>query len=66
MDHTMLARVYSLVAAMEAIKADIKGMEAYNIYSMYTAEYIAYNEPQFNEKAQQLNGISSELQNLGH
>lgn len=56
MDHIMLARIYSLVAEMEAIKAEI--------------EVLKRNWPTgggllFKEKADQLNGIASELQTLG-
>lgn len=42
-----------------AIQAEIDGMKAANIYSMYTAEYIQYNNSDFQEKAEELRVIVS-------
>jgi len=55
-DYAMIARVYSLVAEMEALKAEIEKLKR---------EWPSGGEWLFQEKADQLNGIATELQNLG-
>ncbi len=54
MDHIMIARVMALVAEMEALKVDV---EVLKIESPDMAE-------RFQEKADQLYGVASELQTL--
>ena len=42
-----------------AVQAEIDGMKAHNTFCMYTAEYIAYDEKAFNEKAEELRNLST-------
>lgn len=58
MDHTMLARVMSLVAEMEALKAEIEVLK--REWPDGGGEHL------FQEKADQLRGIASELQTLSY
>lgn len=54
MDEQILARVYALVASMEALKATIEGYKADDAPSHL-----------FHEKCEELNGIAHELEILG-
>jgi len=56
METTTLARIYSLVAQMEAIKATLIAYQQSGNYS----------EETFHELSDQLNGIANELEQLGH
>ncbi len=71
MDYTVLARIQSLVAEMESVKAELIGMEAHNTCcaraercKAHTFLDIAYTESAFQDKAKQLQGIATELQQL--
>ena len=48
-------------AEIEAIVAEIKGMEAENQVRAHRGEAPAYNEAAFQAKAEMLNGISYQL-----
>lgn len=56
MDHTMIARVYSLITEMEALKIEV---EVLKIECSDMPE-------RFQEKADQIRGIASELQTLSY
>lgn len=56
MDHEMLARVYGLVAEMEAIKIEVEELKR---------KWPTGGEWQFAAKAEELHGIATELQQLG-
>jgi hypothetical protein len=43
---------------IEAIKTEIKGMEAMNMFRMYLGESLAYTDDAFNEKAEALRNIA--------
>ena len=58
MDHTMLARVYSLIAEMEALKVEVEVLRR---------EWPdGGGENLFQEKASQIRGIVSELQTMSY
>lgn len=57
MDHIMIARVYSLVAQMEVIKARIEGLKR---------QWPEGGGHFFMEASQELEGIASELQQLSY
>jgi len=57
MDTQILARIYCLVAQMEAIKARIEGLKR---------QWPEGGDHFFMEASQELEGIASELQQLGH
>lgn len=56
MDYEMLARVYGLVAEMEAIKVEVEELKR---------KWPTGGEWTFAEKAEQLHGIANELQQFG-
>lgn len=55
-DYVITARIYALIAEMEALKAEIEVLKR---------NWPTGGEWFFQEKADQLNGIATELQNLG-
>jgi len=62
-DHIMMSKMYSLVAEMEAMKVDIKVLE---IESQMKSFLPGYKKTLLEEKSNELRGIASELQQLGH
>ena len=62
-----LARVYSLVAEMYAVNADIEGMRAFNTNRSSHGYSIGYDEDAFAHEADKLRGISARLAEIaGH
>ena len=55
MEHTIIAKVYSLVAEMEALKVEVEVLKK---------EYPEGGEHMLQEKADELRGVSQELQQL--
>jgi len=64
-DTATLAIIYSLIAQIEALKAEIISMKFKNKERLFKNMALAYDESSFQEKADQLWGISRELQELG-
>ena len=65
MDEMIFARILALQAEMEAIKAEIAGMEAENTHSIKNDDCVTYSEGFFQRKAEELRGIARELNSFG-
>lgn len=59
-DYKMMARVYSLIAEMEALKVEIEVLKSEWAHADGGGAHL------FQEKADLIRGIASELQLLGH
>ncbi len=58
---TYWARMYSLVAKMEAIKTRVIGMEAFNKFRFMQGDIQGYGESEFDAAENELLKISEEL-----
>ena len=61
MEHTMLARVFSLQAEVLAAQAEIEGMKAANQERLSRGEALAYPAESFNEIAESMRGSACQL-----
>lgn len=66
MDEIIYGRICAMQAEMFALQAEVEGMKALNQYRIDKQETIAYDDGAFHEKADQLRGVSNELQVLTH
>ena len=60
----MMAQMYALVAAMEALKTRRDGMTAENLYRTSLGEYVAYSETDFIMLAVEIEGIVTALSQI--
>lgn len=65
MDEILLSRIFALKVQADALKVDVDGMKAENIFKREINKPPPYTELSFQEKADELRGIAGELNQFG-
>ncbi len=64
-DTKALLEMNAKIARIEAIKIDVKSMEARNTQRVQDGDALTFNEWDFTEKANEIIQISEEIKNIG-